>query len=146
MRFHEFLFLTENDPMGGAPGAPPLGGMGGPAPGGPPPIGGAPPGGALGGMGGDPMGGAFGGMGGPPGGGMASPQSEPPVIPRYADVWDVLDHLLNKKPLKHDQQKQQSLTDKAVEPAGIQASGTPEMPGNNAPMGGMPGMGPALMS
>jgi hypothetical protein len=33
---------------------------------------------------------------------MGGSPSEPPVIPRYADVWDVLDHILNKTPLEHD--------------------------------------------
>lgn len=107
--------MNEVDPAAGAPvpggpGAPPAD----PAAGAMPP-GGAPP---MGGMpGADPMMG--GGMGMPPGG-MAGP-AEPPVIPKHADVWDVLDHLLNKKPLEHDKQMRQQKQ-------------TP--PANPGPMGG----------
>ncbi len=109
MRFRHFI-LNEADPIGGPPpGGPP---MGGPPPGGPPGLGGPPPGGPPG-LGGPPMGGPpglgappMGGppMGGPPGAGAAP--DEPPTIPKHANVWDVLDHILNKKPLEHEKKLQ----------------------------------------
>jgi hypothetical protein len=52
----------------------------------------------MGGMG-DPMGGGM-----PPMGGAPAGPPEPPVIPQNADVWDVLDAILNHKPLKHDEE------------------------------------------
>ena len=101
MNFRNYL-LNEEDPIGGPPG----GGLGGP-----PSLGG-PPGGGLGGppsLGGPP------GMGGPPGG---APQSEPPVIPKNANVWDVLHHLLYHIPFKDDkkQEKDNSGQDKKIPP------------------------------
>jgi hypothetical protein len=117
MKFRQYFLLTENDPNGGMPpmgadpGAPPAAGAPPMAP--PPPGGGMPP------MGADPM---MGGMGSPPGGSI----TEPPVIPKHADVWAVLDHLLNKKPIEHDKQLKQ------------QKSQPPSPP----PMGGMGGMPP----
>jgi hypothetical protein len=91
MRFRQFYLLTEADPMGGmGGGAPPMGGP----PGGAPPMGG--------GMGGDPMGG---GMGAPPGGGGGA--GAQPTIPQHADVWDVLDAILNHKPLPEENKDQQ---------------------------------------
>ncbi len=94
--------MAGGSPMGGAPGGMPApGGMGGQMN---DPMGGM---GAMGGLGGNPMGGMgdpMGGMGGAPMGGAPMPASnEPPVIPRNADVWDVLDHILNKTPLTHDE-------------------------------------------
>lgn len=56
-------------------------------------MGGPPP--AGGGMGGDPLGG---GMGAPPGGGAPGGAGQQPVIPSHADVWEVLDTILNHKP------------------------------------------------
>lgn len=46
-------------------------------------------------MGGDPLGGGM----PPPAGGMggASQPTPPPTIPKTADVWDVLDAILNHK-------------------------------------------------
>lgn len=99
------------DPMG--PGSP-MGGMGGA-----PPMGGGmgPMGGGMGGMG-DPMGG-MGGMGAPDGG----QNTQIPIDIKDADVWKVLDHIINKKPLPKKQEK-------------------PPMPGQQNPqqnpMGGMP--------
>ena len=84
MKFKEFL-LSEQDPMMG--GAPP---MGDPMMGGVPPMGGAPP------MG-DPM------MGGAP----ATPTQQQIVIPKEADVWEVLDAILNNKPLEDTGEEQQ---------------------------------------
>ena len=77
MKFKEFLLL-EQDPMMG--GAPPMGD----------PMGGAPP------MG-DPM------MGGAP----AAPTQQQIVIPREADVWEVLDAILNDKPIEDTGEEQQ---------------------------------------
>lgn len=85
MQFKTFL----EAPMGG----PPPGGMGGP----PPMGGGMDPMGGMGGGLGDPMG----GMGGPPMGGMGGPPQNP-SIPKDADVWTVLDSILNHKKLKDD--------------------------------------------
>ena len=110
MNFRKFVLLTEADPppMDGPPmGGPPMGGppMGGPPMGGPP-MGGPPMGGPP--MGGPPMGGPP--MGGPPMGGPPSDvtgSSESPVIPKYSNVWDVLDHILthntppNNKEVNH---------------------------------------------
>ena len=101
MRFRHFFVLNEADPAGAPPGGPPMGGppgLGGPPMGGPPGLGGPP-------------------MGGPPGGMGAAP-NEPPTIPKNADVWDVLDHILNKKPLEHDKkiQAQSSAQDAQQDP------------------------------
>ena len=121
MNFKQFLLL-EQDPMGG--GAP-MGDMMG---------GGAPPmdpgmGGGMG-MGGPPMGmDPMGGMGGPPMGGGAE---QPPAIPKEADVWDVLDAILNKKPLEAEQEPKQPAPQ-----ADPMAGGMPPAP----PMGGAPPMG-----
>lgn len=103
MQFKTFL----EAPMGGPPpgggmGAPPpMGGMdpmGGGMGGGPPMGGGMDPMGGMGGGLGDPMG----GMGGPPmGGGMGGPPQNP-SLPKDADVWTVLDSILNHKKLKDD--------------------------------------------
>jgi len=84
-------FLNE-DAMGGAPpmGGAPGGDMGAPPPGGAPPMGMDP----MGGMGGAPP---MGGMGDPMGGGGGV---DTPPIPQFADVWDVLDAILNNKPLE----------------------------------------------
>jgi len=114
MNFRNYL-LNEEDPIGGPPG-----GLGGP-----PSLGG-PPGGGLGGppsLGGPPMGGLGGPpMGGAPAGGM--PQSEPPVIPKNANVWDVLHHLLYHIPFKDDkkQEKENSNQEKKTPPK----NGAPE--------------------
>ena len=118
-----------------------------------------------GGMGGDPM--AGGGMGAPPmgmdpmGGGMGG-QPEPPPVPSYADVWDVLDSILNQKPLEHEQQQQQAQQQAEEQPldpnAGMMPPEDPtgagqgmggEVPGGagTPPMGGPPmPAGPHLMS
>lgn len=82
-----------------------------------PPMGGDPMGGGMGGppMGGDPMG----GMGAPPMGGdpmMGGGQPEPPPVPAFADVWDVLDHLLNQKPLEHEEKQQAQQQQQAEQP------------------------------
>ena len=123
MNFRNYL-LNEEDPIGGPPGGglggppslggPPGGGLGGPPSlGGPPGMGGPPP--SLGGLGGPPSLGGPPGMGGPPGG---TPQSEPPVIPKNANVWDVLHHLLYHIPFKDDkkQEKDNSGQDKKIPP------------------------------
>lgn len=92
MRFRQFIFLEQDPMMGGDPmagGAPPMGG----GMGGDPMGGGAPP---MGGMGGDPMGGGM-GMGAPPP--PAQGNNEAPAMPKTLDVWAVLDHILNNKPL-----------------------------------------------
>lgn len=78
----------------------------------PAPMGGAPAG-AGAGMPGDPMG----GMGGPPMGGGPMPQSEPPIIPKNADVWEVLDAILNHKPMEHDKKKKAEKQTDAQGPA-----------------------------
>lgn len=96
-------------PMG-APAADPMGagGMGDPMGGGP--------------MGADPMADPMGGMGGDP---MADPmggEEETQPVPTHADVWDVLDAILNKK--------------KIFEPKPAQII---KPPGGGDPMGG--GMG-----
>lgn len=103
--------MLEQDPLGGGMGSPlgappmdPMGGAGVP----PDPMGGDP-------MGGDPMGG---GMGDPMGG-----EQKAQPVPTHADVWDVLDSLLNNKEIKKVKPPQ------VVEP-----------PGGGDPMGGM-GMG-----
>lgn len=149
MNFREFV-LNEQDPMGmaGAPMGDPMGGgMGGP------PMGGAPPmGDPMGGGMGDPMGG---GMGGPPMGG----EQEPPPIPQYANVWDVLDSILNHKPLDHEQQKQQQDqqgggsagdnpggSDPAGVPGGLGMDGNMAMANPGMDAGGAPPTaGPVLM-
>lgn len=78
-------------------------------------------------MGGDPMGG---GMGAPPGGGMGGGAGAQPTIPQHADVWDVLDSILNHKILPQDEQPQQP----------------PQMGGGSPMMGGPPQMGgPPMM-
>ena len=107
MRFKEFI-LNEQDPlggMGGAPGGDPMGGMGAPpgGPGGMPP----PPGGG-GAPGGDPMGG---GMGGAPGGGApAGPiQAQVPVSMKDADIWTILDQILNNKKEEKDGNKKKDM-------------------------------------
>ena len=115
MDFKSFL-LNENDPMmGGMPGGDPM--MGGVPPANDPMMGGGMGGPPMGGMGMDPMG----GMGGPPmGGGMGG---ENPALPQEADVWEVLDSLLNNKPMKKEEKPQQA---------------PPQMGGMNSPspMGG----------
>ena len=112
MRFREFILL-EQDPLGGGMGSPlgappkdPMGGAGAPPP---------DP------MGGDPMGG--GGMGDPMGGDPMGGEQKSQPVPTHADVWDVLDSLLNNKEIKK------------VKPPQVV---TP--PGGGDPMGGM-GMG-----
>jgi hypothetical protein len=99
--------------------------MGGP-PGGAPPMGG--------GMGGDPMGG---GMGAPPGGGGGA--GAQPTIPQHADVWDVLDAILNHKPLPEENKDQQGGQD-GQPPMG----GPPPMGGGQPPMGGGMGAPPPM--
>ncbi len=134
MKFRHFILLSENDPLGGAgaaPGAPAADPMAAGAPSMPPA--GAPPMGAP--PGGDPMMG--GGM--PPPGGMA-PSSEPPVIPKHADVWDVLDHILNKRPLEHDKQLKQQKDQKDQPDPNAMGAGAPP-PMDPSQMGG----GQALM-
>ena len=118
MRFKEYLIM-EQDPLGGGMGAPlgappadPMGGAG------------APPADPMGGMGGDPMGGM--GMEDPMGGG--EPQTQP--IPTHADVWDVLDSILNNKEIEKVKPAQ------IVEPP--QAGGGMGGPPMD-PMGGMGG-------
>jgi hypothetical protein len=124
MRFREFVFNEEPMDMGG--GAPPMGGD---------PMGGAPP------MGGDPMGG---GMGmDPMGGGMAPPmgggEQEPPPVPIFADVWDVLDSILNQKPLEQEELLAQQQQQQAEQPpADPMAGGMPPPPGGDPMAGGMP--------
>jgi hypothetical protein len=143
MRFRHFILL-EQDPMGGAPGGDPMGGgMGGPPMGGDPMGGGPPPGM---GSGGDPMGG---GMGGPPMGGAAPTPPEPQPIPQHADVWTVLDSILNGNPIaqeeklkKYQSQKSQLSDQNASPPPG---GPPPGMGSGGDPMGGGMG-GPALMS
>lgn len=159
--FKEFLLNEGPPPMGGAPmgggaplGADPMGGgMGDPmgGMGGPPMGGGAPP---MGGMGGDPMG----GMGGPPMGGGAPPTQQVPISIKDADVWKVFDHLLNKKPLPKEPEKQSPFAQNDPMGGGMGAdpmgggmdpmSPPPDqggMPGAPSPMGGPP-MGGGLMS
>ena len=53
-------------------------------------------------------------IGGPPGGGLGGP----PVIPKNANVWDVLHHLLYHIPFKDDkkQEKDNSGQDKKIPP------------------------------
>lgn len=92
MSFKQFL-LNEVDPMGmgGAMPPPPMGGAAPPMPPGGAPMGGPPP---MGGMG-DPM---AGGMGGPPMGGAAGGlQPQIPLQMKVADVWNVLQELLQDK-------------------------------------------------
>src|SRR5690606_25992884 len=92
-----------------------------------PPMGGDPMAGGMGGappMGGDPMGG---GMPMPPGG-IQMPENKPPVIPKYADVWDVLDHILNQKPLEHDADVQRQQANDANQSAD---QGLPPPPGGD---------------
>lgn len=95
--------------MGGGGIASPVPGMGGGAPGGMPGMGGppgmppAPPMGGMGGIGGgsDPL---AGGMGGGMGGGAAAGMQAPMQI-KFSTVWDVLEKLLNNKPLEGDKQQ-----------------------------------------
>jgi basic salivary proline-rich protein 1/2 len=131
MRFRQYFLLTEEDPAAGAPPMAAPSGLTPPA--GAPPMGAPPPG-----MGGDPMGG---GMGAPPG---AAGPAESPVIPQNANVWDVLDSILNHKPLKHDEdlKKQQQQKAQNPSPAGQSPMGGPPM-GGPPPMGG--GGGPLMM-
>ena len=79
-------------------------------------------------MGGAPMGGA------PP---MGGGEQEPPPVPQYADVWDVLDSLLNQKPLEQEEelakQQQQQAEQPPVDPMG----GMAPPPGGDM-MGGAP--------
>ena len=80
MKFKTFI-INEQEPAGASPmGGPP--GLGG----GPPPMGGPP------GLGGGPDLG-----GGAPMGGSPSAQNEPPLIPKLANVWNVLDSILGTK-------------------------------------------------
>ncbi len=65
----------------------------------------------MGGMGGPPMG------GGPMGPGAGAPMP-PPVIPKHADVWDILDSLLNHKPLEHEKQAAQQKNNPPAPPMG----------------------------
>ena len=102
MKFKEFLLLEQDPMMGGAPMGAPMGGapmgdpmMGGAPPMGDPMMGGAPP------MGDPMMGGAP--MGGPP----AAPTQQQIVIPKEADVWEVLDAILNNKPIEDTGEEQQ---------------------------------------
>lgn len=128
MRFKQFFSLSEADAMGAGalPMADPMGG-------GAPPMGGAmggmPP---AGGMGGDPM---AGGMGAPPGAAPPMSSSEPPVIPKHADVWSILDSILNHKPVMHDKKLAQEKQQKAQQP---DPSAAPPMP----PPAGAPGQPP----
>ena len=135
--------------MGG--GAPPMGAdpMGGGGPLGADPMGGAPMGGGMPPMGGDPMGGGM-GMGAPP----AQPTQQVSVPIKDADVWEVLAHLIDKKPLP----KQPKVEPVAQDQPDPMAGGMPPMGGDpmgGDPMGGMPGtpapmggppMGGGLMS
>lgn len=155
--FREFL-LNEN----------PMGGMGDPAGGGAPlgadPMGGGAMGGGMPPMGGGPMDPMGGGMGGPPmGGGAPGGEQQVPVHIKDADIWTVLDHLLNNKPLPK-QKEQPAVPDDggmgmdAGAPAGGDPMGGAGMmdPMGGDPMGappmggGMPGapapMGGGLMS
>lgn len=131
MKFRKFLILHEADGLGAPPG---IGGGMPPAPGMPPSMGpGAPPmGGGMGGMA-PPMPGMDGmGMGGM-GGGMAGPTSEPPIIPRNADVWDVLDAIFNHKNLNHDiLRQQQEDKPKAAPPGGMPMGGDMPSPQSNS--------------
>jgi hypothetical protein len=129
MRFRQFYLLVENDPMGNA-GAPPAGG---------PPMGGAPPGGPL------PMSDPMGGMSGPPG--MGAPLSatgvssnEPPAVPKNANVWDVLDSILNNKPLEHEKQKQQQQQKQSMG----RNIGNLSSVGGSSDLGGSPMGGPPM--
>jgi len=128
MRFRDFIIIEEGPmDMGGAPmgGAPPMGGD---------PMGG--------GMGGDPMGGGMDPMAGgapPP---MGGGEQEPPPVPQYADVWDVLDSLLNQKPLEQEEelakQQQQQAEEPPADPMGMAPPGGDMMGG--APPAPAPGM------
>lgn len=86
-------------------------------------MGGAPP------MGGPPMGGPMGAPG----------PAEPPPIPKYANVWDVLEAILQHKPLDHDKKLQAEKQRKMQQPPPM-----PPMPGQD--MGGMmpPGTQPPM--
>lgn len=135
MRFRQYVLLTEADPMGGMGAGNPMGSMGAGSPMGgmgAGPMGGTPPM-AGGGMGGDPM---AGGMGAPQGAAAGPP--EPPVIPRNADVWQVLDSILNHKPLEHDKLFQKQQQEKQQKQA-AQPMGDP-MAGGAPPMGQSPMM------
>lgn len=119
-------------PMGGdPPGGDPMGGMS--------PMGGAPPGGdPMGGMppmGADPMGGA------PPGGAPGG-QMPPTIIPKHADVWAVLDHILNRKPLEHDKQLKNQQSQQPPQQPPAPDMGTGPMPG----AAGMPPQDPSAPS
>lgn len=91
-------------------------------------MGGMPAGGGPPGMGGgDPMG----GMGGMPG--MAAPTGpKPQPIPQHADVWEVLDSIMQHKPIEQEKKLEKYKAQK------------PEIDAQNSapPMGGPPpGMG-----
>lgn len=102
--------MSGNNPLGGGPmGSNPLGGPTGSNPMGADPMGGGPMGGGP--MGADPMG----SMGGAP---AASGPPQPPVIPRNADVWQVLDSILNHKTLEHDKLYQKQQSQAQQQPAG----------------------------
>jgi hypothetical protein len=65
-------------------------------------------------------------------GGGGAPSNESPVIPRYADVWDVLDAIFAHKPLHHQE-------DRAAQKQQSQQSQQPAPPMGAPPMGGMGG-------
>lgn len=103
MNFKDFIISEEDmaPPMGGDPmGAP----MGDPAMGGDPMMGGgAPPmDPMMGGMGGAPPMDPMGGMGGAPG---APGGVEPPIQFKPNSVWDVLEKILDGKPVNDDDEE-----------------------------------------
>jgi hypothetical protein len=101
MKFKQFI-LMEQDPAGGGN---PLGDMGG---------------NPLGDMGGNPLG----DMGGNP----TDKKTQP--VPQHANVWDVLDSILNKKEIKKAKPAQ------IPELTGGGGGGAPPMGGGAPPMGG----------
>jgi len=75
-------------------------------------------------------------MAGGMGGGMGGGQPEPPPIPQYADVWDVLDSLLNQKPLEQEQQQQKAQQQPPEPPSDPNAAMPPDPTGMGQGMGG----------
>ena len=125
MKFREFILNEE--PLGGGMGGP----IGDPMsdPGGGMPMGGDPMGGGMP-MGGDPMGGGM-------GGGMDM-QSDPPPIPQNADIWEILDSILNHKPLDHKEKLNQQQQSQEQPPMPGGEMGMPPMDGmQQPPMDGM---------
>ena len=134
--FWEISQKLNEEPMGMPPG-----GMGGP-PGGMP--GGGPPGMSMppGGMGGPPMGGGLPGLGGPPGmggppmgGGGAAPM-EPAKQIRPNTVWEILEKILNGKPIDDKKSSGQP------KPDVLQAT-QPQQPPQQTPPPAPPGMAPS---